>query len=210
MRLFCHIMEYGLFLVLSFLSCFFCCRLFCRKSCLDAQADPSLVRIDLHDLDVNSLTNLEFVEYVLDSLVSDLGYVYESIETCLEFYECAVILDLYDFTLEYIAYLILLAYECPWLRLSLLEAQADLALLLVEGEDLNIDDVTDLENFFRVFELAPGDLRDVEKSIDSADIYECAVVSESHNLTLDDVADVQVLPDLSYSLALLINQYGFS
>ena len=136
--------------------------------------------------------------------------MYESVETCLEFYECAVILDLYDFTLEYIAYLILLAYECPWFRLSLLEAQADLALLFIEREDLDIDDVTDLENFFRVFKLAPGDLRDVEKSIDSADIYECAVVSESHNLTLDDVADVQVLPDLSYSLALLINQYGLS
>ena len=185
MRLFSLIMEYGLFLFLSLFSCFFrsflcrsfccCCRFFCRKSSLDAQADPSLIRIDLHDLDIDCLADLEFVEYVLDSLVSDLGDVYESVETCLEFYECAVILDLNYLALENIAYLILLAYECPWLRLSLLEAQADLALLLVEGEDLNIDDVTDLENFFRVFELAPGNLRDVEKSIDSADIYERTV-----------------------------------
>ena len=58
--------------------------------------------------------------------------MYKSVETCLEFNECAVILDLYDFALEYIAYLILLAYECPWLRLGLLETEADLALLFVE------------------------------------------------------------------------------
>ena len=58
--------------------------------------------------------------------------MYESVQTCFEFNECTVILDLYDLALEYIAYLILLAYECPWLRLSLLETEADLALLFVE------------------------------------------------------------------------------
>ena len=58
--------------------------------------------------------------------------MYESVQTCFEFYECTVVLDLYNFTLENIAYLILLAYESPWLRLGLLETEADLALLFVE------------------------------------------------------------------------------
>ena len=134
----------------------------------------------------------------------------ESVQTCFEFNECAVIFDLYNLTLENIAYLILLAYESPWLRLSLLETEADLALLFVEGEDLDIDDVSDLENFFRVFKLAPRNLGNVEKSINSADIYKCTVVCESHYLTFDDIANVEILPDLCYSFALLVDQNGLS
>ena len=136
--------------------------------------------------------------------------MYESVESGFEFYECTVLLDLYNFAFKYITDLILLAYECPWLRLCLLESQADLALLLVEGEDLDVDDVADLENFFRVFELALGNLGNVKQSVDSAYIYKCAVVSKSHDLSFDDIADVQVLPDLSNGFALLINQYGLS
>ena len=79
----------------------------------------------------------------------------QSVQSGFEFYECAVLFDLYDFALENIADLVLVSDKRPWLRLCLLESEADLAFFFVERKDLDVDDVADLENFFRVFELAP-------------------------------------------------------
>ncbi len=45
------------------------------------------------------------------------------------------------------------------------------------------------------FEALAG-LGNVEKSVDPAEIYECAIVSETHYCTLNDVADVKCIPDL--------------
>ena len=119
----CSLFSWCLF----FRSCF----LF-RKSCLDAQADSSLFRVDLHDLDLDCLADLEFITYVLNSLVSDLGNVNQSIKSCFEFYECTVLLGLNNLSVEYIAYLVLVPYKSPRFRLSLLESERDLALFLVE------------------------------------------------------------------------------
>ena len=130
--------------------------------------------------------------------------MYKSVESCFELYECTILLGLNYLTVKNITYLILVSDKSPRFWLSLLESERDLALFLIEGKNLDIDDVADLENFFRVLKLAPGDLRDVQKSVYSADIYECAVVGESHDFTFNYIANIQIAPDLSNCFALFL------
>ena len=88
----------------------------------------------------------------------DFGDVYQSVESRLQFYECAVFLDLNDFAFDDLSDFVLLVDDAPWLRRILLETQRDLFFFFVHGEDLDIDLLADGEHFLRVFELAPGNL----------------------------------------------------
>ena len=46
----------------------------------------------------------------------------------------------------------------------------------------------------------------MEQSVDSADVYECAVVGESHNCTFDNVIHVELFPDLLNEFLSLVCQ----
>ena len=45
-----------------------------------------------------------------------------------------------------------------------------------------------------MFQLAPGNLRDMQKSVDTAQIYKSAVIGKSHYGTLYNVVNMQAVP----------------
>src|SRR5699024_8455624 len=70
----------------------------------------------------------------------------------------------------------------------------NLSFFFVHGKDLNLNLVTDLQNFLRMFQLAPGYLRNVKQSVDSAQVDKSAVVGKAHNCTFHDIVHVQTFP----------------
>ena len=138
--------------------------------------------------------------------MSHFGDVHQTVQAGSQFYECAVFLDLSDLALDDVAFVIILVDDGPGFGCVLLETQGDLALFGVHAQDLDVDHLADLQSFLGMSELAPADLGDVQQTVDAADVYECAVIGESHDLAFDDVADVQGIPDLCDLLMLLFGQ----
>lgn len=58
---------------LILLCCLFLCIIFViGKSCLDAQADPVSISIDIHNLGLDDLSDLKLIAYAVNPLVGDL------------------------------------------------------------------------------------------------------------------------------------------
>ena len=66
---------------------------------------------------------------------------------------------------------------------ELLEAEGDAVLVLVELENLGFEFLTNLNDFARVADATPGEVRDVEETVDATEVDEGAVVGD----VLDDV-----------------------
>src|SRR5215469_14697440 len=86
--------------------------------------------------------------------------------------------DLSDGSSDQLADLIALLHGGPWIDLGTLDGESDLLLLFVHRQNLDLDLLTDLENFARVVDSAPGELTDVDQSIGSTQIHEGAKVGE--------------------------------
>ena len=148
-----------LFLVL----CFLC---FIVVQCsFDAQADSLSVGIDVHDLCGDFLTQAQLVGNVLNSLVCDFRNVNQSVQTCFQFNKSTILFDLYNLTGDDSTDLVFRTNLRPWFRCCLLQTQRNLTLLFVEGQNLNIDDVSDVQNFLRVLQLAPRNFRNVQQTM---------------------------------------------
>jgi hypothetical protein len=87
----------------------------------------------------------------------------------------------------------------------LLVTQGHALLLAIEAQHHDIDVVADLEVLARVSHPTPGDVRDVEQTVEAAEIHEHAVVGDVLDRTGDELALVQVghgllfgLPDLFF------------
>ena len=139
----------------------------------------------------------------------DFRNVHESIQTGFEFDKCAVFLELYDFAFDDLTLGIVLVDDRPGLRRILLESQGNLPFLLVHGQNFDVDCLSDGKSFLRMPELTPGDFRNVEQSVQSADVYKSTVIGKAHHFAFDDVADVQRLPDFGNFLLFLFLQERF-
>ena len=86
---------------------------------------------------------------------------------------------------------VLLLDHAPRVRLDLLHAQRDLAVLLVDVEDHRLDLVADGDHLGRVLDpLGPGHLGDVDEALDAGlQLDERAVVGERDDATPDAHAD---------------------
>ena len=89
---------------------------------------------------------------------------------------------------------ILLLDVVPRVGSKLLHTERHLASLAVQGEDLSLNFVTDLEEVLCGVETgAPRHLRDMDKTFDAGfDLDECAVVGDENNLSGDLVANLEV------------------
>src|SRR5690606_25863048 len=84
----------------------------------------------------------------------------------------------------------------PRIGLQLLHAQADAVALVVDADDLNLDRLADVEHFGRVVDATPGDVRDVQQTIDAAQIDERTIVGDVLDHAVDDLAFLELLDDL--------------
>ena len=66
----------------------------------------------------------------------------------------------------------------PGIGLELLHAEGDTLGLAIEADHLNIDGLADAQDLGRVIDPAPGDVGDVEKAVEPAEIDERTVVGD--------------------------------
>src|SRR5690606_177532 len=70
----------------------------------------------------------------------------------------------------------------------LLEAEGDLLLVAVDGEDLDLDLLVDADDVRRMIDAAPGHVGDVQQAVDAAEVDERAEVGDVLDRALDRVA----------------------
>src|SRR5262245_55367159 len=76
----------------------------------------------------------------------------------------------------------------PRIRNQLFVAEADALFVTVEFEHLDLYALTDLENLVRILNAAPRHVGNVEQTVESAEIDECAIFGDVLDLSFDDDA----------------------
>src|SRR5690606_4363040 len=79
----------------------------------------------------------------------------------------------------------------PRIRAQLLQTQRYTVALAIELEDLDVDFVADVDDFARVLDTFPGHVGNVQQTIDTAQIDECAVIGEVLDHAFDGHAFLQ-------------------
>src|SRR5262249_4547821 len=106
------------------------------------------------------------------------GHVHQAFYARLQFDEGAVIGDVGDLALEAGADRIFRADAFPRIGLQLLHPEADALGVLVDLDDLDRDGLADGKHLRRVRYAPPGNVGDVQQSVDAAQIDEGAVVGD--------------------------------
>ncbi len=124
----------------------------------------------------------------------------EPFDAGLELHEGAVVGDVGDAALESRAHGIFRLDALPGIILQLLHAERDAVGLVIDLDDLDLHLLADVEHLGGMVDPPPGDVGDVQKPIDAAEIDEGAVVGDVLDHAVDDLALFEVLHQL---LALL-------
>ena len=186
--------------------CGFCCSIL--EKCADGKADLFLLLVDVDDLDFYFLTDLKNVGRLCDLGLGDLRNVDQTVGTGNDLSECAEGRKAYDLNGSNIAYCVLILEYVPGVHVVGLVAEGDLAGLLVEGLDPNVDDVADLNDLRRMLDVLPGQLAVVYHTVNAAEVNECTVGSEVLNGTLIVLALFNGCPECIFLSLALLAEYG--
>src|SRR5262252_6844422 len=164
---------------------------------LEPERDAPLDRIDLEDLHLHLLGgghDLAGMHVLLGP--RHLGHVDEALDAGLELHERAVIGDVGDAALEARADGVFRLDALPRIVLQLLHAERDAVGLVVDLDDLDLHLLADIEHLGGVIDAPPGDVGDVQKPVDAAEIDECAVVRDVLDHAVDDLTFFEILHQL--------------
>ena len=114
--------------------------------------------------------------------------------------KCAEGHELNDLDGCYIANSVLVGEHLPGIILALSVAERDLLLLCIQSDNEYFDSLADFQNVRGMTDSVPGQLGDVNHTVNTADINKCAVAGEGLDNALVLVADSDGLPDLCLSL----------
>ena len=135
---------------------------------------------------------------MLDLVPGKVADVDETLNAVFRLCEYTEVGDVADDCLVDRAYRVLVADALPRVRSELFQTEGHLPVLTVDGKDLSLDFVTHLQEFLgAVKPWRPGHLGNVDETLYTwLDLNECAVVSDEDYLTLDGVADLDVLVEV--------------
>ncbi len=162
----------------------------------DAQTDALVGLVDIDDDCIHLVALLEDFARVIDLLVpAEIGDVHHAVDSFLELHEGAVGGHVADLAANLLADDVALLDLIPRIRLELTDAEGDLLILLVDAENHSLDVLTKGEDVGRTGDtLGPGELRDVDKTLDAFfDLNESAVGHEIGDLALDLLANRKAL-----------------
>src|SRR5689334_1823950 len=181
-----------------------------RIAGLDAaqgQRQTAAVGVDLDDLDLDVLALLHDLARVLDVVLGQLGDVDQALDPGNDLGEGAERDDLGDPARHDVALLGLVDDALPRIGLGLLEAERDALAVAVDVEHLDAHLLADLEHLGRMVHVAPGELRDVDQTVDAVEIDERAEVDDVGDLALDLDARRQPVEDLLTGLLALLLEH---
>src|SRR5262244_804357 len=176
---------------------------------LETERDAALDRIDFEDLNVDLLRGRDDLAR-MHVLLGPRHFrnVNEALDAGLELDERAVVGDVGDAPLEPGADRIFRLDSLPGVILQLLHAERNAVGLVIDLDDLDLHLLPDVEHLGRMIDAAPGDVGDVEESVDAAEVYECAVVGDVLDHAVDDLTLLEILHELLTLLGAGLFQHG--
>src|SRR5215469_10260836 len=88
----------------------------------------------------------------------------------------------------------------PGINLGTFDRERDFLLLFIDGENLDLDFLADLEYFTGMIDTAPGELADMHQSVGSSQVNESAKVGKISDHATTDFAWFQLIEQLLSSL----------
>src|SRR6185437_15215524 len=171
---------------------------------LEAEADLLLVVAHLDDLEVVLVADVE--RELVSALVDCLGDVAETLDALGDLDEGAELRGAQNLAVNDVADAVLLEERVPHVRLKLLDAQGEAAVLGLDAKHDSLDLLTLLEHFGGMLDaLGPGEVADVDEAVDAVlDFDEGAEVGKVADAALDDstggVLVLEVLPGVLLEL----------
>src|SRR5262249_50543277 len=120
--------------------------------------------------------------------------------TRFELHERAVIRQADDLALDPRIDGVLRLNAVPRVRQRLLGAEGDLLLFLVDGKDLDLDLLVDLDDLAGVADAVPAHVGDVQQAVDAAEIDEGTEVGDVLDQPLANLADLDLGHELVFGL----------
>src|SRR3979411_758877 len=161
---------------------------------LEAERNPALDRIDFQNLHFDFLrgrNDLAGVHVFLGP--RNCRDADQAFDARLQFDERAVVGDVGDAAGEARVERVLPLDALPRIVQQLLHAERDAGGAWVSLDDLHLHGLADGQHFGRVVDPAPGDIGDVQQTVDAAEINERTVVGDVLDAAVDDLAFFEIL-----------------
>ncbi len=176
---------------------------------LQAKRDTPLDRIDFENLHVDFLRRRDDLArmHVLFR-PRHFGDMDQALDAGLELHERAVVGDVGDAALKACTHRVLRLDALPRIILQLFHSERDAVGFVVDLDDLDLHLLADIEHLGRVVDAPPGDVGDVQETVDAAEVHERAVVGDVLDHAVDDLALFEVLHQLLALLGARLFQHG--
>src|SRR6478752_4036463 len=154
---------------------------------LERQRDPATLEVDVDDLDHDVVVDLDDLLRDLDVTLGELGDVHQALDALLDAHERTERDQLGDLAGHDLADLVGPREVLPRVLLRRLQRQGDTLAVHVDVEHLDGDLVTHGDDLGRVVDVLPGQLRDVDETVDAAEVHERTEVDDRGDDTLADL-----------------------
>src|ERR1017187_2201891 len=161
---------------------------------LDPEAYAAALFVDVENHDLDLLADVHHFRRI-HVLVGPIHFrdVHQAFHAFLYFHEAAVVGDVGHLAEQARVGGIPPCDVLPRIGAQLLQSQGDALTLAIELENAHVDLFTDLDHLGGVFHALPCHIRDMQQSIDAAQIDESTVIGEILDHTLDDRAFLQIV-----------------
>eukprot|EP00906_Rhabdomonas_costata_P027862 RCo039564 len=159
---------------------------------LQTQGDTATFFVDVQNHNFNSVTHVNNFRWV-NVFVSPVHFrnVNQTFNAFFDFYEATVISQVGYTAGQTSAFWVTLSDSYPRIFAQLFQTQRYTGTLAVEFQNFNGDFVTYVHDFRWVFNTFPCHVSDVQQTVNTTQIYECTVVSQVLNDTLNFMAFLQ-------------------
>ncbi len=108
--------------------------------------------------------------------------MYQALDAGFEFHEGAVVRNAHDLAAGLRPRGIPLRHGGPGVGQQLLAPERNAHFFFVELQDLHLDFLVGCDHIVRVFDARPGEIGDVQKTVEAAEIHEDAVIGDVFHL----------------------------
>src|SRR5690625_22200 len=163
---------------------------------LQRQRDAATLEVDVDDLDVDGLVDGDDLLGQIHVAHSQLGDVDEALDAVLDAHERTEGNELGDLARHDLSDHVGAGEVLPRIFLSGLERQRNALTVHIDVEDLDGDLVADGDDLTRVIDVLPGQLGDVDESVDTTEVDEGTEVDDGGHDAGTDLALLQGLQEV--------------
>src|SRR5699024_4759897 len=154
------------------------------------------------DLDHDLFTDVDNLVWDLNVALSQLGDVNQAFDALFDANERTEWNELGDLAWHDLAHSVGACEDAPWIFLSCLQGEGYALAVEINVEDLNGDFVANGDNLGWVVNVLPRKLGNVNQSVDTAEIDECAEVDDGRDDALADLTLLKLVQELGANLRL--------